>query len=76
MTRHEEHEHNDFMGFYICDATTPDSDGNPVDAVWIGYGGMEGKWLTNDEAKDLAIQILKTANNQTARLKNAALRKK
>lgn len=61
-----EHQVMEVEGFRVVDATAIGSRPHD-DLVWVGYGGMEGRWLTPSEALDLSAAIALVANSNLAR---------
>jgi hypothetical protein len=63
-----EHQVLEVEGFRVVDATAAGR--RPHDKlVWVGYGGMEGRWITPEKALALAAAITAVANGNLARRK-------
>lgn len=61
--RYLEHSSIDFQGFAIRDAEYETGD-----SIWVGYGGMEGRWMTADEVREFAALLLKVADAHEQRV--------
>jgi hypothetical protein len=59
---YQEHTELDSHGFKLVDAQT---EGRNL--IWVGYGGMEGRWLRVDEAEQLLADLTKTIAAHRAR---------
>ncbi len=62
-----EHQAVEVHGFFITDATSTDPRRHHDDLVWVGFGGMEGRWLTPDQADDVARAIMSVTLDHRAR---------
>lgn len=62
-----EHSAIEAHGFCITDATNTDPDRPHDDLLWVGYGGMEGRWLTADQAEEVARAIDAVVQSHRAR---------
>lgn len=63
---YEEHQRIDVEGFSISDATATGLRPHD-DLIWVGYGGMGGRWLTPDEALQVASAIVSVAHSNLER---------
>ncbi|MDO9236183.1 MAG: hypothetical protein Q7U28_09160 [Aquabacterium sp.] len=61
-----EHQIVEVEGFRMVDATSTGPRPHD-DVVWVGYGGMEGQWLTPDKALAVAAAITAVANGNLLR---------
>lgn len=61
-----EHQLWEVDGFRVVDATATGRCPHD-DLVWVGYGGMDGRWLSPAIALDLAAAITKAAKGNLAR---------
>lgn len=61
-----EHEVHEIEGFRVVDATTTGSRPHD-DLIWVGYGGMDGRWVSPSTALQLAAAITKAANLNLSR---------
>ena len=61
-----EHHLWEVEGFRVVDATATGQRPHD-DLVWVGYGGVEGRWLPPAIALDLAAAITKAAKGNLAR---------
>ncbi|EKD97753.1 MAG: hypothetical protein ACD_23C00751G0015 [uncultured bacterium] len=61
-----EHQTFEVDGFRVADATSTGPRPHD-DLVWVGHGGMEGRWLTPEAALDLAAVINQTVAVHVAR---------
>lgn len=61
-----EHQTFEVDGFRVADATSTGPRPHD-DLVWVGHGGMEGRWLSPERALALAAAISKAANGNLAR---------
>ena len=70
MRDYQEHQHVESTGFHVIDAT---SGTYPIhdDLVWVSYGEVEGRWLTVDEALNLARAINDVASRNAQRRETA-----
>lgn len=69
-----EHHVFEVEGFRVVDATATGPRPHD-DLVWVGFGGVDGRWLAPENALALAASIAKAANGNLARrglLVNAA----
>lgn len=55
------HSDVEYFGFAITDATIESGE-----RIWVGVG-MEGRWLTSMEVRELAAALAKVANAHDAR---------
>jgi hypothetical protein len=62
-----EHMAVEIHGFRVTDATSTDPLRPHDDLVWVGYGGMEGRWLTADRAEEVARAIDAVVQSHRAR---------
>ncbi|MDO9236192.1 MAG: hypothetical protein Q7U28_09205 [Aquabacterium sp.] len=53
-----EHQLLEVQGFRVVDATATGPRAHD-DLVWVGYGGVEGRWLSPEEAVSVAASIAK-----------------
>lgn len=60
-----EHQLAEVEGFRVVDATATGQRPHD-DLVWVGCGGMDGRWLTPGKALALAAAITKVANSNLA----------
>lgn len=58
-------------GFQLTDATASGSRGHD-DLVWVGYGGMDGRWLTPEKAMAVAAAITTVATANLVRRGHSA----
>lgn len=66
--RHTAHFETEVQGFQVADYTTPnDTNTAELDLIWVGYFG-EGRWLTREEAFQLAAAITTATDNQARRM--------
>lgn len=65
-----EHSTTEAHGFTVTDTTHDDPAYRQGDLIWVGYGA-EGRWLTADEARELATVIANAAATSTARQRSA-----
>lgn len=63
---YEEHQILEVEGFRMVDATATGSRPHD-DLVWVGFGGMEGRWLTPDQALAVATGISAVAKGNLLR---------
>lgn len=63
---YEEHQALEVEGFRVVDATATGGRAHD-DLVWVGYGGMDGRWLTPEKALELAAGIVEVAKGNLAR---------
>lgn len=61
---YEEHSSIEYEGFRIADASLESGE-----KIWIGYGGMEGRWMTADQVKKLAALLVEVTDSHEARTK-------
>lgn len=61
-----EHTVLEVEGFRVVDATAS-GDRAHDDLVWLGYGGMDGRWLTPAEALTVAEGINSVVKSHLAR---------
>ena len=61
-----EHRLLEVEGFRVVDATATGPRAHD-DLVWVGYGGIEGQWLTPAQALTLAGAITEAAHANLAR---------
>jgi len=61
-----EHQAMEIEGFHVADATATGSRAHD-DLVWVGYGGMNGRWITPKQALALAAAITAVANSNLVR---------
>ena len=61
-----EHQIIEVEGFRVVDATATGPRPHD-DLVWVGYEGMDGRWLSPENALTLAASIFKAANGNLAR---------
>lgn len=61
-----EHEIHEIEGFRVVDATSAGSRPHD-DLIWVGYGGMDGRWVSPSTALQLAAAITKAANSNLFR---------
>jgi hypothetical protein len=62
-----EHTSLEAHGFRIVDATDTGPRSPFDDLIWVGYGGMEGRWLTADQVEELAGALFGAATVHRAR---------
>lgn len=64
---HTAHFETEVLGFQVADYTTPNRDNtNTLELIWVGYFG-EGRWLTREEAVQLAAAITTATDNHARR---------
>lgn len=63
-----EHHVVEADGFRVVDATATGERPHD-DLIWVGYGGMEGRWLTPGEAMAVASAITEVVSSHVARHK-------
>lgn len=65
-TTYVEHVSIEVEGFRVADAT---SSGNRPhdDLIWVGYGGMNGRWMTPEQASSMAQAISPVVASHIAR---------
>lgn len=61
-----EHQKIEVEGFIIVDSTAAGLRPHD-DLVWVGYGGMEGQWLSPAQAIALSKAIAAVANGNLVR---------
>jgi len=61
-----EHQLVEVDGFRVVDATSTGLRPHD-DLVWVGYGGVEGSWITSDDALALAVAITTVATGNLVR---------
>ena len=61
-----EHQVHEVEGFRVVDATATGTRPHD-DLIWVGYGGMDGRWITPEAALDLAAAINQTVAVHVAR---------
>lgn len=61
-----EHLSLEVEGFRVTDATSSGTRPHD-DLIWVGYGGMEGRWLSPEEAINVAATIAKVAVSHLVR---------
>lgn len=61
-----EHQAVEVEGFHIVDSTATGLRAHD-DLVWVGFGGMEGQWLTPAKALALSEAIAAVANGNLLR---------
>ena len=61
-----EHQILEVEGFRVVDATATGPRAHD-DLVWVGFGGVEGSWLTPNQALVLAAAIAAVANGNLVR---------
>lgn len=64
MSAYREHMAVEYAGFLVSDTTT--NSGN--ERIWVGYGGMEGSWLSPDEVAALADVLKSVRDAHLARI--------
>lgn len=67
-----EHTKIEAYGFEINDVTVSGCsnvgcDRDHDDLIWVGYGGLEGRWLTVDQVEELAGALFGAATVHRAR---------
>lgn len=67
-----EHTKVEAHGFQAVDATNTEPDRGHDDLIWVGYGGMEGRWLTADQAAGVARAIDAVVESHRTRREAAA----
>jgi hypothetical protein len=65
--RYESHSEIEFEGFLVVDTSTESRDGTPVECIWVGYGGMKGRWLNSEQVRELARVLERVAAAHEAR---------
>lgn len=68
MSAYREHMAVEYAGFLVSDTTT--NSGN--ERIWVGYGGMEGSWLSPDEVTGLAEALIRVRDAHLARIGGSA----
>lgn len=63
-----EHQTLEIEGFRIADATATGPRPHD-DFVWVGFGGVDGRWLTPEAAVQVAAAIAKIAASHVSRRK-------
>jgi hypothetical protein len=66
MGTYIEHTSVESQDFRIVDATTENALGDTLHLIWVGFYG-EGRWLTADEAEQLAGAVFGVAAIHRAR---------
>ncbi len=61
-----EHQRLEVDGFQLVDATATGPRAHD-DLVWVGCGGLDGKWMKPEQALELAKAISTVANGNLAR---------
>lgn len=64
-----EHTKEEYLGFEVVDATAEYRDGSPMEKIWVGFGGMEGAWLSPLQAEILAAKISRVTKSHVQRVK-------
>lgn len=62
-----EHTKIEAHGFEIVDATDTGPRCPHDDLIWVGYGGMDGRWLTPSQVEELAGALFGVATVHRAR---------
>jgi hypothetical protein len=57
VSRYTEHSQIEAHGILVADSTLESGDRR----IWVGYGGMEGRWLTHAQFRELVAALVEYA---------------
>ena len=76
LCQHEDYavfQDTNVHGFVFCDARSKNRNGGPpINNIWAGYGGMDGRWLQPSEALDMAAALQNIAHAHINRIAREA----